>query len=338
MAFGPRGQGCGALARVRRRRAPAGPRLRGPGGCPRSAAEATRTGDRPGPGRHARRSAPKAGPRPRVQRVRPYPEVPDRRAGHRQAPRPGMARFCEGNGPPPPSFPPSTEPEALLCADASGASRDLKSVMRLVLQLIVITWIFVAHAQSSMDDFLEAVERGDSQKVASYLDRGMDVDTTDAHGQTIAMIAARTGRTELLSMLISRKANIHRQTPTGDTALMIASLSGQYDAVRVLIDAGAQVDRRPGWTPLHYAAFGGSPKVVGYLLVRGANRNALAPNGYTPLMLAARNGNIDAAKVLLSNNPELNRRGPIGETALGIAIKRGEPEMIELLRRAGAQP
>jgi ankyrin repeat protein len=78
--------------------------------------------------------------------------------------------------------------------------------------------------------------------------------------------------------------------------------------------------------------------VVGYLLVRGANKDALAPNGYTPLMLAARNGHTEAARVLLHNHPELNRRGPSGESALGIAKKRGESELIELLERAGAQP
>lgn len=210
--------------------------------------------------------------------------------------------------------------------------------MKLILQLFVAAWVFSVHAQSSLDDFLTAVERGEIPKVAAYLDRGMDPNTTDKHGHTIAMIAARHGHAELLSLLISRKASISRQSPSGDTALMIASLSGQYEAVRVLIDAGAEIDRHRGWTALHYAAFGGSPMVVGYLLVRGANKNALAPNGYTPLMLAARNGHVDAARVLLNNNPELNRRGPSGESAMGIALKRGESELVELLKRAGAQP
>lgn len=210
--------------------------------------------------------------------------------------------------------------------------------MRLVLQLIVAAWIFTAQAQSSLDQLLAAVERGDVPAVAGYLDRGLDPNTTDKHGHTIAMIAARHGHTQLLSMLISRKASISRQSPSGDTALMFGALSGHYEAVRVLIDAGAEIDRHRGWTALHYAAFGGSPSVVGYLLVRGANKNALAPNGYTPLMLAARNGHLEAARVLLHNGPELNRRGPSGETAMAIAQKRGENELVELLKRAGAQP
>lgn len=210
--------------------------------------------------------------------------------------------------------------------------------MRLALQLIVVLWIFCAQGQSSLDELLAATQRGDVPTVAAYLDRGLDPNTTDAHGHTIAMIAARHGHAELLSMLISRKASISRQSPSGDTALMIASLSGHYEAVRVLIDAGAEIDRRRGWTALHYAAFGGSPSVVGYLLVRGANKNALAPNGYTPLMLAARNGHVEVARVLLYNDPELNRRGPSGESAMGIAMKRGENGLVELLERAGAQP
>jgi len=150
------------------------------------------------------------------------------------------------------------------------------------------------------------------------------------------MIAAREGRAQVVSLLLSRKADPLRQTPAGDTALMLAALGGHMETVKVLVDSGAPVNRLTGWTALHYAAFSGSAEVTSYLLERGANKNAVAPNGYTPLMLAARNGQTAAAREILLQDPDLARKSPEGETALAIAERGKHTELVDLLKRAGA--
>jgi len=116
---------------------------------------------------------------------------------------------------------------------------------------------------------------------------------------------------------------------------MMASIGGHLGITKRLLAAGAQINR-PGWTPLHYSAFGGNPEVVRLLLERGADKDAVAPNGYTALMLAALNGYSAAAKAILYEDPDLQHKGPAGESALSLARKRGDAELIELLRRAGA--
>jgi ankyrin repeat protein len=116
---------------------------------------------------------------------------------------------------------------------------------------------------------------------------------------------------------------------------MMASLGGHAGIAKRLLAAGAQVNR-PGWTPLHYAAFGGNPELVRLLLERGADKNAVAPNGYTALMLAVIEGKSAAAKAILYEDPDLAHKGPAGESALGLAQRRGDQEMVELLKRAGA--
>jgi hypothetical protein len=205
------------------------------------------------------------------------------------------------------------------------------------LQLIVILSIVISQsaATQSLERLLEAAERGDAKEVGSYLDRGLDPNSTGPQGQTMLMAASRLGHVEVVRLLLARKADPNRQAPSGDTALMLASLGGQLEVVKVLATHGAGL-KSSGWNALHYAAFGGSPEVVRYLLERGVDKNGLAPNWYTPLMLAVRNGHVAAARALLLESPDLNHRGLKGETALAIAKARGDAELVELLKRAGA--
>lgn len=209
--------------------------------------------------------------------------------------------------------------------------------MRYVSYLLVITTLvfsITSNAQS-LEEVFAAVKDGKSAEVRRLLDRGLDVNTSDANGDTLLMLATQRHDHELAGMLISRKADLSRRNRYGDTALMMASLTGDLALVKAFVEGGAAVNQ-PGWSALHYAAFGGSAPVVTYLISKGAGKNAVAPNGYTPLMLAARDGQVEAAKSLLFEDADANFRNSAGETAMVVAERRKKPEMIELLKRAGA--
>ncbi|MBI3371201.1 MAG: ankyrin repeat domain-containing protein [Betaproteobacteria bacterium] len=177
---------------------------------------------------------------------------------------------------------------------------------------------------------------GNTAEVRRLLDRGLDVNTSDANGDTLLMLATRKHERELAGMLVSRKADLARRNRYGDNALMMASLIGDLLLVKAFIEAGAAVNQA-GWSALHYAAFGGSAPVVTYLIGKGAEKNSVAPNGYTPLMLAARDGQVEAAKALLFEDADADFRNSAGETAMIVAERRKKPEVIELLKRAGAR-
>lgn len=190
-------------------------------------------------------------------------------------------------------------------------------------------------AGQSFELLLKAVNQGDIQTAGALLNQGLDPNTADTDGNTILMIAAGLGHRDLVAFLIGRKASVTRRSPHGDTALMFASLKGHLAVAKLLVENGAEISHG-GWAPLHYAVFEGRPEVVKYLVEKGADKNALAPNGYTALMLAARNGQLEAARALLYEDVDLSVRGPKGETALGIAKERKNEELENLLRRAGA--
>lgn len=95
-----------------------------------------------------------------------------------------------------------------------------------------------------------------------------------------------------------------------------------------------------GRTPLHYAALTDDVEEVAALLAGGADADAEDAEGFTPLHLAAQEGALAAAGALLAHGAAVDIENVHGNTPLFVAVfnSRGRGEMIELLRRSGADP
>jgi len=215
----------------------------------------------------------------------------------------------------------------------------MKLFIRYTLQLSVVAVFCCASTvvqAAAYDDLLRATEMGDTSAVERLLERGADPNTTDAKGNTLLMIAARSGNRELVWSLIRRKASATKRSQVGDTALMMASLRGDREIARMLIEFGGAQVKHSGWAPIHYAAFEDRAEMIRYLIAKGADKDAVAPNGYTALMLAARGGHLAAARALLYEDVDVQVKGPGGETAFRIAREKKHAELMELLKRAGA--
>ncbi len=203
------------------------------------------------------------------------------------------------------------------------------------LTLILGLSIGGAATAGSYDDILVAANIDDTAKVVDLLKRGMDVNTADASGNTLAMIAARNGNLELLDFLLRNRANTLRRNKYGDNAIMLATFRGNIEAVRRLLDVGASPDN-DGWTAMHYAAFGGHADVATLLIERGADLDAIAPNGQTPLMLAAGAGKLALVRILVEADADMDLEDYEGRTALILAIKNEHAPVVEYLRSEGA--
>ena len=59
------------------------------------------------------------------------------------------------------------------------------------------------------DDILIAVQNSDSATVIDLINRGMDVNTADATGSTLLMIAARNANQGLVEQLIKKIGRAH---------------------------------------------------------------------------------------------------------------------------------
>ncbi|MBC8141841.1 MAG: ankyrin repeat domain-containing protein [Armatimonadetes bacterium] len=161
------------------------------------------------------------------------------------------------------------------------------------------------------DTLPDAAARGAVSEVRRLLDEGVPVDT--------------------------RKAN------TGWTALISAVRSGKTDVVKLLLERGAKPDlaSATGYTPLMAATQTRNAPLIRLLLLRGANANKSTPQGLTPLMVAAGNkadsrteaADLESVKLLLRGGADPERLHKSGATALAVAEAGGKTQVAAYLRR-----
>ncbi len=99
------------------------------------------------------------------------------------------------------------------------------------------------------------------------------------------------------------------------------------------------VDRQ-GRTSLHYAAPADDADTVATLLADGADPDAADRMGFTSLHFAAQQGATSAAAALLNARAHVDAVNSYGNTPLWTAVfnSRGDGDLIDLLRRHGADP
>jgi ankyrin repeat protein len=162
--------------------------------------------------------------------------------------------------------------------------------------------------------------------VTLLLAAGADANATTKSGETVLMMAARSGNLEAVNGLLTRGGRHDARERRGQTALMWAAAEGHAAVVRRLIDAGADINATldSGFTPLFFAVREGHIDVVRAFLQAGADVNATlqrresapgspalykpAGKGTSPLLLAVQNGHFELAVALVDAGADPNDR------------------------------
>jgi ankyrin repeat protein len=197
---------------------------------------------------------------------------------------------------------------------------------------VVVAGISIS-AFGSTDELFVAVTRDDPGRLSAVLQRGADPNARNPHGQPALTLAIQAGSARVASALIDTAAlQVDAVNEAGETALMMAALKGEFEFARRLIARGARI-QQDGWCALHYAATGPEPRIVGYLLDRGAAIDAESPNRTTPLMMAARYGDEASVTLLLTRGADPRRRNDHELTAADFARLAGRESLAARLDR-----
>jgi cytohesin len=170
--------------------------------------------------------------------------------------------------------------------------------------------------------------------------------------------AVYSGHLQTANALLAREKALARATNSfGASALEVAARTGREDMLKLLLDKGAPADwaaPRSGWTALHVAAFFNQARAAELLIRRGASVEAADGSGLVPLHLAAARGSTDVAALLLKHKSDPNRRvapsseqprypmgprqslGRAGDTPLHLAALFEQTNVIPVLLKAGA--
>lgn len=150
----------------------------------------------------------------------------------------------------------------------------------------------------------EAVVRGDLAAVTAALG---DPNEVTRDGTPLLHRAVRSGRVEVVQLLLARGAQVDRRDVHGATALVDAR---RVTVAAVLLDAGAAVDSaRPAYlTALGDAVSMGDLDRVALLLARGADPNRADRFGRVPLALCP---TAEVAEALYAAGADARRGNPL---------------------------
>ncbi len=192
---------------------------------------------------------------------------------------------------------------------------------------------------------------GCSEIVRYLLAKKADPKAKDESGATALNLAALAGDAESVELLIAAGADA-KVIGRGGSVLIEAMENCNIAIARALIEKGADVNagivnagkvkfgpiQLVGLTPLMIAAPYCGADVARTLIEAGAKVNAADIRGMTPLMLAvsSEDSNPERIRILLKAGAEVNSKTKTGETALDWALKFGDPEIVSILRGAGA--
>jgi ankyrin repeat protein len=156
---------------------------------------------------------------------------------------------------------------------------------------------------------------GHEQTTKLLLDKGADIEARDPEGLTPLIKAAAYGRTGVAALLIERGAQIEARDAGGGTALIEAACDCAVATMPDTFD------------------------VIQLLLEKGANINARNNEGNTALMVASNGGVVktNIVKLLTENGADVSIKNNRGETALMIAKGSEVPDVVKILRSAGAK-
>lgn len=159
-----------------------------------------------------------------------------------------------------------------------------------------------------------AVQGGHARTISLLCDYGASFN----FGSCNALVeAACRVRVDIVSLLCKRGASVHVNVDTRVSPLIEATKLGNTEVVRILLHYGAEVEVRSTtvyWTPLHIAANRNYKEILGLLLEKGADRQALTMDGKTAWALAQEVGNGEICQILgrppVQAKPDTGGRAP----------------------------
>jgi ankyrin repeat protein len=153
-------------------------------------------------------------------------------------------------------------------------------------------------------------------------------------------VAQQAASAELVEVLIKAGFGVPEGEEDRASLMRSAGALRNGEVMRQLVAAGCKADARiAGWSILAFAAYEGTPDVVGALIQAGAGTETPTPEGQRPLHLAAVRRDANAGPViaaLIAGGADVSGAGTDGWTALRLAAASSAPESVRALVKGGA--
>lgn len=199
----------------------------------------------------------------------------------------------------------------------------------------------LAAARLAVDEaaYVKAVEEGQHDVVAFFLDAGFSPNAVTAKGDPVLLRAVEVRALDLATLLITSGARVDQAgRSTRGTPLARAVEKGLGAFVDLLLNAGADVSLpdAAGRSPLWLAVEQDQPEIADRLIQGGADPDFVL-DGVPLLARAAQTGRARLVELLIAAHAAVDAPLRDGTTPLMIAAAGSEPRVLEALLRAGAR-
>ena len=225
---------------------------------------------------------------------------------------------------------PEPKKDVLGCLQSAASSNNVGSLLMLLNDIDSIS--------DQLWTVLYVAVRDDSMDVVSFLlsHPAMRLNGSDSEGQTLAHIAARWNRDEILKLLVqSGQVDVNQRDKYQSTPLTIATELGHLEVVRVLL---ADPNLQPNLavkegSALHLSIMKNDLEMLKLLLTDTRfDVNLKNTQGFTPLHICSIRWRPAAAKVLCAlPSVDVNMQDNCGETALSMSVNSRDTEMVTVL-------
>ena len=189
------------------------------------------------------------------------------------------------------------------------------------------------------EEFIKAIQKGDTQKVVFFLKKGVDINYKDKNEGTPIMHAIGWKQDYIVDLLLEKKADLTPANKDGMSVLHFALTEGSKAVTKKIINAGAPINVKNsyGITPLMYAAGKGGkakPEIVDLLIKKGAKIDIQDNDGSTAIMYAAGKGRLKTVNILLDAGADISIKNKLGRDAMYYAnqvVSKDADKIRELL-------
>jgi ankyrin repeat protein len=171
-----------------------------------------------------------------------------------------------------------------------------------------------------------------------FTSKGLDINSTDANGNTVFNYVARAGKTDVLAKLIDKGVKYN------DNAFLFAAQGGRGGANTLAtyeflesLKLKPTVVGKNGETVLHaIARKDKQSEIIKYFVSKGVDPDKADDDGNTAFMnAAAANRDLAAIELLSASVKDINQKNKAGLSALALAIRGNSPEVVAALIAKG---
>jgi len=180
----------------------------------------------------------------------------------------------------------------------------------------------------------------DFSLISYFINKGVDVKSTDSLGKTAFDYAIRSGNIAVLKALVAKGVKYDKE---GMLTASIGSRGGPTATLELYkyleeLKLSPTVVSATGENILHYVVRRAKQlETINYFISKGVDINKANNEGLTPLMYAASaNPDLETISTLISASKNINQVDKKGASALALAVRRNSPEVVKLLIEKGA--